>query len=98
MRILFATSEAVPYWKTGGLADVARSLPDALVRAGHDVLIVHPYYRVLREDPPPADVVGIETLPGPGGDLPVRYLLHRPEDRAPALFVDQPYFFDVLDP
>lgn len=98
MRILFATSEAVPYWKTGGLADVARSLPDALVRAGHDVLIVHPYYRVLREDPPPADVVGIETLPWPGGDLPVRYLLHRPEDRAPALFVDQPYFFDVLDP
>ncbi|NIS32828.1 MAG: hypothetical protein GWN07_20385, partial [Actinobacteria bacterium] len=30
MRILFATSEAVPYWKTGGLADVARALPDAL--------------------------------------------------------------------
>ncbi|HEX7048697.1 MAG TPA: glycogen/starch synthase [Longimicrobiales bacterium] len=98
MRILFATSEAVPYWKTGGLADVARALPDALAARGHDVLIVHPFYRALRRRTLPVEVVGVARLPWPGGDLPVRYLEHRPPDGAPTLFVDQPHFFDVLDP
>ncbi|HEX7119691.1 MAG TPA: glycogen synthase [Longimicrobiales bacterium] len=98
MRILFATSEAVPFWKTGGLADVARALPDALADRGHDVLIVHPYYRMLRESPPPVEVVGVHRLPWPGGDMAVRYLEHRPQAGAPTLFVDQPYFFDVRDP
>ncbi|HEX6939793.1 MAG TPA: glycogen synthase [Longimicrobiales bacterium] len=98
MRILFATSEAVPYWKTGGLADVARALPDALVERGHDVLLVHPFYRLLRDAPPPVAPIGIYRLPWPGGDMAVRYLEHRPAGRAPALFVDQPYFFDVADP
>lgn len=98
MRILFATSEAVPYWKTGGLADVARALPDALVARGHEVLIVHPLYRPLLDDPPPLETVGIGRIRWPGGDLPVRYLEHRPQGRAPTLFMDQPYFFDVRDP
>jgi starch synthase len=98
VRILFATSEAVPFWKTGGLADVARALPEALRERGHDVLIVHPFYRMLRESPPPVEVVGIHRLPWPGGDMVARYLEHRPDGGVPTLFVDQPYFFDVLDP
>ena len=49
MRILLASSEARPYFKTGGLADVARSLPDALWERGHDVRIIHPLYRPVRE-------------------------------------------------
>lgn len=44
MRILFASSEAVPYAKTGGLADVASALPKALREAGHEVTLMLPYY------------------------------------------------------
>ncbi len=44
MNILFAASEAVPFAKTGGLADVAGSLPQALARAGHRVCVVLPLY------------------------------------------------------
>ena len=44
MKILFATSEAVPFCKTGGLADVAGSLPQALAQAGNEVEVILPLY------------------------------------------------------
>ena len=42
MRILFAASEAVPFCKTGGLADVAGSLPQVLARSGDEVAVILP--------------------------------------------------------
>jgi starch synthase len=45
MNILFATSEAVPFCKTGGLADVAGSLPQALAQAGNEVEVILPLYQ-----------------------------------------------------
>ena len=44
MKILYATSEAVPFCKTGGLADVAGSLPPALAQQGAEVAVVLPLY------------------------------------------------------
>lgn len=45
MRVLLVASEAAPYAKTGGLADVAGALPGALARLGCDVTLVIPAYR-----------------------------------------------------
>ena len=44
MNIVWATSEAAPYAKTGGLADVSYSLPYALAESGHNVSVFMPYY------------------------------------------------------
>ena len=49
MKILYATSEAVPFCKTGGLADVAGSLPAALAAEGAEVAVVLPLYQKVRE-------------------------------------------------
>lgn len=50
MRVLMITSEAVPYAKTGGLADVCGALPRALEARGHEVRLVMPRYRRIDRD------------------------------------------------
>lgn len=49
MKVLFATSEALPFVQTGGLGDVSAALPAALCRAGVDVRVVLPLYREVKE-------------------------------------------------
>ena len=49
MKILYATSEAVPFCKTGGLADVAGSLPSALSAEGAEVAVILPLYQRVKE-------------------------------------------------
>lgn len=49
MKILFVVSEVEDLAKTGGLADVAKALPIALLKMGHDVRIVKPYYKSVAE-------------------------------------------------
>lgn len=91
LRILMIASEAVPFAKTGGLADVAAALPKALGGLGHEVTMVMPRYRGIAVEGPPdrrytvalgahayeAEVYLRETSPG------VRTAL-----------VDHPAFFD----
>ncbi len=49
MKILYAASEAAPFIKTGGLADVAGSLPIAIKREGHDIRVVMPFYSKIKD-------------------------------------------------
>jgi len=45
MKLLFLTSEIVPYSKTGGLADVSGALPEAISDLGHEVVVITPLYK-----------------------------------------------------
>ena len=47
MKILFVSSEVVPFAKTGGLADVAGALPKALKELGHDIRLFMPRYKKI---------------------------------------------------
>lgn len=60
MNILFVSSEAIPFAKTGGLADVAGALPIAIERLGHRVCVVMPGYRQALASGQPVDPTGVE--------------------------------------
>lgn len=50
MQIVFASAECAPFVKTGGLGDVAGSLPVALVRAGAEVIVMVPKYATIKDE------------------------------------------------
>ncbi len=91
-RVLFASSEALPYFKSGGLADVARSLPDALTRRGHEVRVIHPLYSSMRRGHMRFDDDVEISVPWVGGAIRVLTLLHHPRGRAPGVLLDHPAF------
>ena len=97
MRILFVTAEAVPYAKTGGLADVAGAVPRSLRSLGHDVALILPLYRQARERAPgQIDDTGVE-LTVPLGAYSVKAALRRttlPDSTVPIYLVDQPALYD----
>jgi starch synthase len=95
MRILFASSEVVPYSKTGGLADVASGLPAALMHRGHEVTVITPRYGNI--DVAPWDLrrkrirLGVNIR----GKLVQGGLLEGTSpDGLEVLFVDQPGYFE----
>jgi starch synthase len=61
LNLVVAASEAIPYAKTGGLADVAGALPQEFAKLGHDVILLLPRYQSVRESGRPFRPIG--TLP-----------------------------------
>ncbi|HSJ05415.1 MAG TPA: glycogen/starch synthase [Longimicrobiales bacterium] len=90
MRILIAASEAVPYFKTGGLADVAGALADALAAGGHDVLLALPRYTSMNTA---AVAAGDTTVPWPGGRRQVAIFEETRPSGARAAFLAAEEFF-----
>ncbi len=94
LKILFVASEATPFAKSGGLADVAGSLPRALRLLGHDVMVVIPAYRCVEQgDLPIAKVKCSVAINLQGTDYRAS-LKQAVYDGVPYLFVDTPEFFD----
>ncbi|HYL68949.1 MAG TPA: glycogen synthase GlgA [Candidatus Limnocylindria bacterium] len=91
MKILFVSSEGLPYSKTGGLADVVEALPKALVAMGHEVAVLLPRYHgnkitstiIFSVTIPLGDTMRFPTLAEGQAVEGVRYF-----------FVDDPAYFD----
>jgi starch synthase len=96
MRVLQVASEATPFAKTGGLADVAGALPEALTHQGMEVTLVLPAYREVFSKGLPIEPTGIEFgVPLGTRQLPARILrCARPESRVETLFVANDDLFD----
>ena len=95
LRILFATPEAVPFAKTGGLADVAGALPKFLRPLGCEIILVMPYYRMVKQSGLPIQYLG-ESLEVPLGDEILRAEVYqgRMDKDIQVYFIGRDEFFD----
>lgn len=98
-KILFVTSEVVPFIKTGGLADVSSALPQKLQELGHQVRIVVPKYGAIDERKFKIhEVVRLKDLKINIGEKEVVFSLRSsfligPKNRVQIYFLDNPEFF-----
>ncbi len=90
-RILMVASEAVPYAKTGGLADVVSALPKALGALGHDVTVVMPRYRGIAVSGEPD--AGFDVEMG-GHHYRADVFIQQPSPGVRVALIDHPAFFD----
>jgi starch synthase len=100
MRILFAASEVAPFAKTGGLADVAASLPVALQGRGHECAVIMPLYRSLRTGGYPLEPTGIR-FSAPLGNRLAHGSFWRtiiPDSNVPVFLVEHAGYFERDDP
>lgn len=96
MNILLATSECVPFAKTGGLADVCGALPVALDGLGHHVSVVLPAYRHVHLAGQPIEPLNLEFIVPIGSKTVTGRLLRSrlPNSQVPVYLVQQDSYYD----
>jgi starch synthase len=95
LRVLFATPEAVPFAKTGGLADVAGALPKYLRSLGCDLKLVMPYYRMVKKAGVPIRHLGDEMEVKVGGEtIQVDLYQGQLDQEIPVYFIGREEFYD----
>ena len=93
MRILFCSSEAFPFSKTGGLADMALFLPKSLSKLGHHVQIITPYYPSVAHYHDQMQFIGYQTIRFGGLETIVNYFQLQYQDLT-FIFVQNMHYFE----
>ena len=94
LRVLFVASEAVPFAKTGGLADIVGTLPYALKDVGAEVRVLMPYYGIIKQGKIPMTTVA-ENLEGHLGATRLAFDVMTPASGdSPFYFVARDEFFE----
>ncbi len=94
LRVLFVASEAVPFAKTGGLADVVGTLPYALRDLGAEVRVLMPYYGMVKQGKIPMTTIA-ENLEGHLGGTPLAFDVRTPASgEYPFYFVERDELFE----
>ncbi len=94
MNILFVSPEIFPYSKTGGLADVAGSLPIALSKLDCNLMVVAPYYKTTRKKWPSIVETGKRVAVSIDKFRVQGTLLKNPDSPFPMYFINQPAYFN----
>jgi len=95
LQILFVTPEAVPFAKTGGLADVAGALPKSLRALGCEIKLVMPYYRMVKDSGLPLQYLGDKIeIPIGYEKLKAEIYQGRLNQDIPVYFIGREEFFD----
>lgn len=93
MKILFASSEAVPFAKTGGLADVAGALPKALLKMGADVRLILPKYKGIEEKGLPTTYTGLRISVPVSRNMVEAEIVESRHDGVPVYLIEKDEYF-----
>ncbi len=95
LRILFASAEALPWVKQGGLGDVLGALPRELFALGHEVATVLPLYAAIDREDAGLELLATIHVRFQGVDFPTRiYAAPYPRSECRALFIENQYYFE----
>ena len=96
MKIAYLTTEAVPYAKTGGLGDVGGALPLELARCGHDMAVIMPAFRCIRDPKLPVETLDQHLLVKIADRQVTASVLrgYLPDSNVPVYFIDQPQYYE----
>lgn len=96
MHIAMASSEAIPFAKTGGLADVCGTLPLQMSRAGHSCSLFLPAYRCVRRVAPHSEDTHVSFVVDMAGRPITAHVLKTrlPDSSVDVFLIDQPQYFD----
>lgn len=96
MKVLLASSEAVPFAKSGGLADVCGTLPIELARLGEEPAVILPCYRRVRYCGMPVEPLGIDFIVPIGSKTVAGHLCRSrlPNSNVPVYLVQQDQYYD----
>ncbi|NMB48086.1 glycogen synthase [Candidatus Kuenenbacteria bacterium] len=100
IKVLFASYECAPFYKVGGLGDVACSLPKALSKLGADIRVVLPYYLAIKKNYPSLNKISSLKISIAGEQLAVDIFESQlPGSSVPVYFLANKYFAvaDIFD-
>ena len=94
MKIIFVSAEVAPYSKSGGLADVAGSLPKEFLKMGHEVLVITPKYKEIKYPMEYVDDFTV-SMKNNNENVIVRKHEQKVEDKIlTTYFIDNAFYFD----
>ncbi|MBE7444720.1 MAG: glycogen synthase GlgA [Planctomycetia bacterium] len=95
MKVIYLSSEVVPFAKTGGLADIAGAIPKSLQKIGVEMIVFMPFYRVVKENAYPVKKTDIRFEVRIGGKIKYGFVYKGflPDSQVPIYFLDNEQYF-----
>ena len=95
MRVVYLSSEVVPFAKTGGLADIAGAIPKSLQKLGVEITVIMPLYGIIKENKYPLVKTDIQFEVKIGDKLKSGYVYKgfMPDSKVPVYFLDNEQYY-----
>lgn len=95
MKIVYLSSEVMPFAKTGGLADIAGALPKSLQKQGVDIIVIMPLYGMIKDHQYPLSKIDLQVVVKVGDNLKYGYVYKGflPDSQVPVYFIDNEQYY-----
>src|SRR5574340_648535 len=95
VKVVYVSSEVVPFAKTGGLADIAGAIPKSLQKLGVEIIVLMPFYGIIKENQYPLVKTNIQFGVKIDDELKSGYVYKGflPDTEVPVYFLDNEQYY-----